>query len=118
GRLRVTESALRDVVMQLVESAENVYWDLVQARDNLKVQERALELANEALQRAQRELELGAMSPLDIYQPQQNYATAEISVSQARYFLEQREDALRKQIGADLESAYSKIHVVLTESTD
>jgi len=118
SRLRVTEYALRDSVMQLVENAENVYWDLVQARDNLRVQERALELANEALKRAQRELELGAMSPLDIYQPQQNYATAEISVSQARYFLQQREDALRKQIGADLDPAFRLMPVALTETTD
>ncbi|PYT23820.1 MAG: hypothetical protein DMG58_27250 [Acidobacteria bacterium] len=104
--------------MQLVENAENVYWDLVQARDNLRVQERALELANEALKRAQRELELGAMSPLDIYQPQQNYATAEISVSQARYFLKQREDALRKQIGADLDPVFRLVPIALTETTD
>src|SRR5712692_9276997 len=118
SRLRVTEYSLRDTVMQLVENAENAYWDLVQARDNLKVQEKALELANEALKRAQRELELGAMSPLDIYQPQQNYATAEISVSQARYFLEQRENALRKQIGADLDPAARALPIVLTESAD
>lgn len=118
SRLRVTEYALRDMVMALVNDAENAYWDLVQARDILKVQERALELANEALQRAQLELKLGAMSPLDIYQPQQAYATAEISVTQARYFLAQREDALRKQIGADLDPAFSKVPVVVTESTD
>jgi outer membrane protein TolC len=118
SRLRVTEYALRDSVMQLVENAENVYWDLVLARDNLRVQDRALELANEALKRAQRELELGAMSPLDIYQPQQNYATAEIAVSQARYFLKQREDALRKQIGADLDPAIRVMPVTLTETTD
>ena len=118
SRLRVTEYQLRDSVMQLVENAEMAYWDLVQARDNLRVQERALELANEALKRAQRELELGAMSPLDIYQPQQNYATAEISVTQARYFLQQKEDALRKQMGADLDPAFHNIPVVLTESAD
>jgi len=118
SRLRVTEYSLRDSVMQLVENAENVYWDLVQARDNLKVQERALELANEALKRAQRELQLGAMSPLDIYQPQQNYATAEISVSQARYFLQQREEAVRKQIGADLDPTYRAMPIALTETAD
>src|SRR5258708_2800241 len=118
SRLRVTEYSLRDSVLQLVENAENAYWDLVQARDNLRVQERALELANEALKRAQRELELGAMSPLDIYQPQQNYATAQIGVSQARYFLQQREVALRKQIGADLDPAYRAMPMTLTETTD
>jgi outer membrane protein len=118
SRLRLTEYQLRDTVMQLVSNAETAYWNVVLARDNLRVQERALELADEALKRAQRELELGAMSPLDIYQPQQNYATAQISVSQARYFLEQQENALRKQMGADLDPAFAKMPIVLTESTD
>jgi outer membrane protein TolC len=118
SRLRVTNYTLRDTVLQLVENAENAYWDVALARDNLKVQERALELAQEALKRARRELELGAMSPLDIYQPEQNAATAEISVSQARYFLQQRENALRKQIGADLDPAFYNMPIVLTESTD
>jgi outer membrane protein TolC len=118
SRLRVTEYSLRDTVMQLVTNAENAYWDLVQARDNLRVQEKALELSNEALKRAQRELELGAMSPLDIYQPQQAQATAEISVSQARFALAQAEDALRKQMGADLDPAFHNVPIVLTETTD
>ncbi len=118
SRLRVTEYNLRDTVMQLVMNAESAYWDLVQARDNLRVQEKALELTNEALKRAQRELELGAMSPLDIYQPQQAQATAEIAVSQARYSLAQAEDALRKQMGADLDPAFHDVPIVLTEATD
>jgi outer membrane protein TolC len=118
SRLRVTEYNLRDSVMQLVMNAENAYWDLVQARDNLKVQEKGLELANEALKRSQRELELGAMSPLDIYQPEQNRATAEISVLQARFALDQSEDALRKQMGADLDPAFRHIPIALTEGTE
>lgn len=117
SRLRQTEYGLKDTVMTLLANAENAYWDLVQARDNLKVLENSLQLANQALERAQLELKLGAMSPLDIYQPEQNKATAEIAVSQGRYFLLQREDALRKQISADLDPAISKLPIVLTEST-
>src|SRR5579872_4484983 len=118
SRRRVTEYSLRDTVTQLVMNAESAYWDLVQARDNLRVQEKALELSNEALKRARRELELGAMSPLDIYQPEQTQATAEITVAHARYSLAQAEDALRKQMGADLDPAFHNIPIALTETTD
>jgi len=55
------------------------------------------------LKRAQRELELGAISQLEIYQPQAQYANAEILVSQAKFALQQSEDALRRQIAADLD---------------
>jgi outer membrane protein TolC len=89
---------------------------VVQARENLRVNESALDLADQALKRSQLELKLGAMSPLDIYNPQQQYATAEIGVSQARFFLQQQEDALRKQIAADLDPDIRKLPLVLTET--
>jgi outer membrane protein len=118
SRLRLTEYGFRDSVLQLIMNAENAYWDLVQARDFLAVQEKALALADAALKRSDLELKLGAMSPLDIFNPQQNFATAEIGVVQARFQLQQREDALRKQIGADLDPTIRTLPIVLTETAD
>ena len=116
SRLRATEYTLRDTLMRLLSDAESVYWDVLQARENLRVQQSALELADFALKRANQELQLGATSPLEIFQPQQNYATVEIQVSQARFLLGQREDALRRQIGADLDPQFRHIAIQLTES--
>jgi outer membrane protein TolC len=115
SRLRKTEYDLADTVLTLVTNAENAYWDVVQARETLRVQESALKLAGESLKRSQRELELGALSPLDIYNPQQQYASAEIQVSQAQFKLQQVEDALRRQMGADLDPEIRKLPIVLTE---
>ena len=116
SNLRLSEYQLRDRLMTLLTDAENAYWDLVLAREDLKVQEKGLELRDQALKRAQRELELGAIPQLDIYQPQAEYASAEIQVSQARYRLLQSEDRLRRQIGADLDPDYRKIPIVPAES--
>ena len=116
SRLRKTEYDLRDTVQTLVTTAENAYWDLILARENQRVSEKALDLADQALKRAQKELDLGAMSPLDIYQPQQVYATAEIAVSQAKFTLAQAQNALRKQIGADLDPNIRKLPIELTET--
>ena len=116
SRLRKTEYDLHDVVNTLVTNAENAYWDVVLARENLKVSQKALELAKAALDRAQKELDLGAMSPLDIYQPQQVYATAEIAVSQAQFSYRQSLNALRKQIGADLDANIRNLSLELTET--
>jgi outer membrane protein TolC len=116
SRLRTSEYNLRDQLTRLVADSETVYWNLLQARETLRVREAALGLAKAALERTQRELELGAVSPLDIYQPQQAYATAEIEVSQARYNIRQQEDALRRQIGADLDPDVRRFAIVLTET--
>ncbi|MDQ2901199.1 MAG: TolC family protein [Acidobacteriota bacterium] len=116
SQLRVTEYNLKDRVIGLIGDAENAYWDVVLARETLRVQESALDLANQALTRARQELNLGAMSPLDIFNPEQQVATAEIGVSQARYTLLQREDALRRQMGADLDPSIRLLPIALTET--
>ena len=116
SRLRRSEYDLKNTLMTLLSDAETAYWDVIQARENLRVQESSLNLAGESLKRAQRELELGALSPLDIYNPQQQYATAEINVSQAKYRLAQVEDALRKQIAVDLDPQVRKLPIILTET--
>jgi outer membrane protein TolC len=114
--LRKTEYDLKTSLLQWVSNAENAYWDAVLARENLRVAESARDLAEQALKRAERELELGALSPLDIYNPQQQFATAKIGVSQAQYALQQTEDALRRQMGADLDSHVRTLPIVLTET--
>ena len=114
SRLRAADFGFQDQLIQLLTFAENAYWDVVGAREFLRVQRESLKLAEAALTRADKELELGATSPLEIYQPQATKATAELSVSQAEYQLSQAEDALRRQIGADLDPATRYIPIVLT----
>lgn len=116
SRLKIGQENFLANLFQLITNAEQAYWDLMGARESLRVQEKALELSAEALKRSRRELELGAISPLDIYQPEANYASAEIQVLQARYRLQQAEDVLRRQMGADLDSQYRNMPINLTES--
>lgn len=115
SRLDQTEEQVRQQIIGLIFQAESAYWDAVQRRERLQVQKNNLELASAFLERSRRELELGAISPLDIYQPEQQYATAQVGVTQAQYQLQQAEDALRRQIGADLEPRFRNTPLVLTE---
>ena len=118
SKLRAAEYGFEDQLNQLISIAENAYWDVVSAREGLRVQEESLKLADAALKRAEKELELGATSPLEIFQPQANFANAQLSVVQARYRLAQSEDALRRQMGADLDGRYQKVAIVLTEPVE
>jgi len=113
---RRADYSMRDQILSVIAAAENAYWDVINARENLKVQEEYFRLQGEFLKRSERELELGAISKLDIYQPQQSYATAEIQVSRYRYMLAQTEDALRRFIGADLDPQVRKLPINLTET--
>jgi outer membrane protein TolC len=98
--------------------AETAYWDVISARERIKVQEQALDLADQSLKRAKRELELGATPELEIYQPEQNYATAKINLTQVQFQLRQAEDSLRRFIGADLVPDVRMLPIVLTEKVE
>ena len=118
SRIRVNEYQIQDQILRLVTTAENAYWEVISARENLRVQEQALELFKKSLERSQRELELGAISQLEIYQPQAQYKNAEIQVTQARFRLQQAEDALRRQMGLDLDPKLRNLPIVLTEDVE
>jgi outer membrane protein len=116
AKLKVARYGFEAQVLQLVSNAENAYWDAIQARETVKVSEQALALADASLKRSKRELELGAISPLDIFQPEAQYANYQLTLSQARFALLRTEDILRKQMGADLDPEIRKLPIVLTET--
>jgi len=117
SRYRQAEYNVQDQLLRIIDAAERAYWAVIEQREVLRVNEGALQVSGEILKRSQRELELGAISALEIFQPQQNYAFSEIAVTQSRYNLQQAEDALRRQMGADLDPQFRNVPIVLTEST-
>jgi outer membrane protein TolC len=116
--LRGAEYTMKDRIITLVSQAENAYWDVINARENLRVAESAEQTSIKFLDLQQRMLELGALSPLDIYQSQQQVAQRKVDTAQARFTLTAVEDVLRKQIGVDLDPDVRKLPVVLTETVE
>ena len=115
---RISDYAMRQQLLNFVNIAETAYWNVILARENVRVAESGENNASEFLKYMQKELELGALSPLDIYNPEQSLATAQLSVSQAKFALAQAEDTLRHQMGADLDPEVRKLPISLTESVD
>jgi HAE1 family hydrophobic/amphiphilic exporter-1 len=114
SRLKSNQYNLENQLLRLLATAELAYWSVIDARENLRVSEEALNLSEALLARSRRELELGAISPLDIYQPEENRANREIFVTQARFRLAQQLDSLRRQLGADLDPDFRHVPLVLT----
>src|SRR5947209_19817744 len=111
SNVKVSEFVLRSQLLNLVNTAENAYWNAINARETLRVQEKARDTAAEYLKFMQQQLDLGALSPLDIYNPKASLASAEVSVSTARFNLMQAEDVLRHQIGVDLDPEVRKMAI-------
>ncbi len=118
SRLDQTEEQVRQQILNLIFQAENTYWNAVQQRERLRVQQNNLQLSQAFVDRSRRELELGVISRLDIYQPEQQFATAQVGVTLAQYNLQQAEDAVRRQIGADLDPDFRSVPILLTEKIE
>lgn len=118
SKYRVSDYTMRTQLLTLLNTAETAYWNVVAARETLGVDEQARDTTAAYLKFMQQQLDLGALSPLDIFNPKANLAAAEVTVSQARFALMQAEDVLRHQIGVDLDPDIRKLPIVLTEPAD
>jgi outer membrane protein TolC len=105
------EAEVNDAILQVVSQ----YWNAVQARGALDVQQKSLTLAEASYDRDKRSLELGALPPLDIYRSESEVAARKVGVIQAAYALTQAEEALRLAIGADRDPQTNALELNLTE---
>jgi outer membrane protein TolC len=105
-------------VSAAILQAVTQYWAVVRDRGNLQVDQQSLEAAEASYQHDKRALELGALSPLEIYRPEAEVAARRVTAIQAEYVLKQAEDALRMIIGADQDNYIEALDLVLTEKPE
>jgi len=108
------EAEVNDAILNVVSQ----YWNAVEARGALDVQQKSLKLAEASYDRDKRSLELGALPPLDIYRSQSEVAARKVGVIQAAYALTQAEEALRLTIGADRDLQTNTLELNLTEKPE
>ena len=108
------EAQLNDSILGVI----NQYWNLVEAQKNFAVVENSLHLAEESYKHDKRALELGALSPLDIYRSEATVAQRRLQVIQAEYAVKPLEDQFRRTIGADLDSRAEALDLELVEKSE
>ena len=116
--LQQSRTVFEEQVNDAIQQAVIQYWNVIQAAGNLDVQRKALEEADASYKHDKRALELGALSPLDIYRSESTVASRRVDVIQGEYFLKQQEDTLRLTIGADLDPYFRALDLVLTEKPE
>jgi len=84
----LTDVAFRLQITTTVDQIENIYWDLVNAYENVKVQQDALALANKTLSDNKKQVEIGTLAPIEIVRAQSQVATNQQSLIVAQTNLE------------------------------
>jgi outer membrane protein len=64
-RVQISEWQLRQQLINTISAVESAYYDLIRARENIKVQRAALEYNNQLLRENKKRVEVGALAPLD-----------------------------------------------------
>ncbi|MGO9271682.1 MAG: TolC family protein [Terriglobia bacterium] len=108
------EAQVSTTLQQVIDQ----YWQVVLARESLRVAQSSFEQAQKSYEHDKRALELGALPPLNIYQSESQMAQRRVQVIQQEYALKQAEDAFRPLVGADLDPYISVLDLDLVEDPD
>jgi outer membrane protein len=84
-----------------VTNAINAYWELVYARENVKVQEQAVTVSSKLYGDNRKQLEIGTMAPLDVTRAESELATDRQNLIQAQTIQLTDEQTLKNAIVRD-----------------
>jgi len=99
--LKISELGLRNQIINTVTEVEAAYYNLIYAEDSVKVQEKALELAERLVAENKRRVEVGALAPLDEKQAESQAAANRADVLDARANRNTAERVLKNLLSDD-----------------
>ena len=88
---QISDIAFRLQIITTVNQIENIYWDLVNAYEDVKVKERSIALADKTLSDNKKQVEIGTLAPIEIVRAQSDSSTRrqDLIVSQTNLELQQ-----------------------------
>jgi outer membrane protein TolC len=93
--LRISEEALLATINDTLLRVEQAYYNLMFARENVKVQATALELASQLLRENRKRVEVGALAPLDEKQAESEVASTRAALIDAERTLSEQQNILK-----------------------
>src|SRR5207249_2377258 len=78
----ITDVAFRLQITTTVDQIENLYWNLVFAYENVRVQQEALAFAQKTLSDNQKQVQIGSLAPIEVVRAQNTVAADQQSLVQ------------------------------------
>ncbi len=94
----ISENDFKKVLLDTVLAVEDAYWNLVYSIETLDVRRQSLELAQDLLQKSQKEVEIGTLAPKEILSAQAEVAAREADILQADTLVKNNTDRLKTLI--------------------
>ena len=113
---KMTEAALELQLTALIVQAQNSYWDLVFAEQNLNVQQRSLERAQIELDQDRTKVEIGTLAPVDVVQTEGQVANVNDLLVQAQSAITTAADQLKKLVSSEKDPSIFAVNLRALES--
>ncbi|HUA15306.1 MAG TPA: TolC family protein [Verrucomicrobiae bacterium] len=99
----ISDVAFRLQVITTVDQIENMYWDLVYAFENVRVQKESLTYAQKALDDARRQAQVGTVPPIQVVSAQSIVATDQQNLIVAQNNLQLQQLLMKNAISRSIE---------------
>ena len=98
---KIADWAFTQQAITTVTNTITAYWELVFARQNVKVQQQAVTVSEKLYNDNKKQLEIGTMAPLDVTRAESDLATNRQNLIQAQTLQLQNEQILKNAISKD-----------------
>jgi outer membrane protein len=115
----LTDVAFRLQIITTVDQIENMYWDLVFAYENARVQNESLSFAQKTLSDTQKQVDIGSLAPIEVVRAQSTVALDQQLVTTAQTNLQLEQLLVKNALTRTLKDpAMATAEVVPTSTMD
>ena len=113
----ITDVAFRQQVISTVVQIQNIYWTLVSAFENVKVNEESVALAEKTLSDNQKQVEIGTLAPIEVVRAQSQVSANKQQLIVAQTNLQLQELLMKNAISRNLvDPTLASVPVVPTDT--
>jgi outer membrane protein len=99
----ISDVAFRLQIITTVDQIENMYWDLVYAYENVRVQQESLTYAQKALEDSKRQAQVGTVAPIQVVSSQSTVATDQQNLIVAQNNLQLQQLLMKNALSRSIE---------------
>ena len=99
----ISDVAFRLQIITTVDQIENMYWDLVYAYENVRVQQESLTYSSKALEDAKRQAQVGTIPPIQVVSAQSTVATGQQNLIVAQNNLQLQQLLMKNALSRSIE---------------
>ncbi len=98
----ISDVAFRLQTITTVDQVENIYWDLVFAYENVRVQNESLTFAQKTLSDTKKQVEIGTLAPIEVVRAQSTVATDQRALTLAQTNLQLQQLLMKNALSRTL----------------